>query len=85
MKNKTKKRIRDKARLAYGITNILKNDIDNLRIESRECDVSRLDECIFGIVDSLEKLVDVMSDLDYIVHLHKVDNAKIPNTLMEEQ
>lgn len=38
MNDKTKREVIAKARLAYGLLTVLKEDIDNLRMDLNECD-----------------------------------------------
>lgn len=70
MKTKTKNDIRTKAKLAYGLLNILKYDIDNLRIDVNECDINSLRKTLEDTNGTLENLIDVVSEIEYIVFLY---------------
>jgi hypothetical protein len=70
--HKTKHAIRDKARLTYGLSLVLKDDVDTLRSCVNDFDIDRLYEAIRDTVETLDKLVDVMAQLEYILYLEKL-------------
>lgn len=70
MKNKAKNDIRAKAKLAYGLLNILKYDIDNLRIDVNSCDENSLRKTLQDTNRTLENLIDVIGEIEYIVFLY---------------
>ena len=72
MHHKTKQGIRDKARLTYGLSLVLKDDVDTLRSCVNDFDIDRLYEAIRDTVETLDKLVDVMAQLEYILYLEKL-------------
>ena len=75
MNNKLKNDIRAKAKLAYGLLNILKYDIDNLRIDVNDCNVDAVRKTLEDTNRTLENMIDVISEIEYIVFLHSTDFA----------
>lgn len=75
MNNKLKNDIRAKAKLAYGLLNVLKYDIDNLRIDVNDCNVDALRKTLEDTNRTLENMIDVISEIEYIVFLHSTDFA----------
>lgn len=70
MNNKAKNDIRAKAKLTYGLLNILKYDIDNLRIDVNSCDMESLRRTLQDTARTLENMIDVIGEIEYIVFLH---------------
>lgn len=70
MNHKTKSEIRSKAKLAYGLLNILKYDIDNLRIDMNECDIDALSRTLQETTQTLENLTDVISEIEYVLFVY---------------
>lgn len=70
MNRKAKSEIRSKAKLAYGLLNILKYDIDNLRIDVNECDVDSLTRTIQDTTKTLENLIEVISEIEYVLFVY---------------
>lgn len=70
MNNKTKNDIQAKAKLAYGLLNVLEYDIDNLRIDVNECDVNSLRKTLQDTTRTLDNLIDVIGEIEYIVFLY---------------
>ena len=72
MHHKTKYAIRDKARLTYGLSLVLKDDIDMLRSLANDYDVDRLYEAVRDTVETLDKLVDIMAQLECALYVEKL-------------
>ena len=72
MHHKTKHAIRDKARLTYGLSLVLKDDIDMLRSLVNDYDVDRLYESVRDVTETLDKLVDIISQLECALYLEKL-------------
>ena len=72
MHHKTKQGIRDKARLTYGLSLVLKDDIDTLRSYANDFDVDRLYEAVRDTVETLDRLVDIMAQLECALYLEKL-------------
>lgn len=72
MHHKTKHAIRDKARLTYGLTLVLKDDVDTLRTYTNDFDVDHLYEAVRDVTETLDKLVDVIAQLECTLYLEKL-------------
>lgn len=77
MNYKTKKVIREKATLLYGLLNVLKDDIDMLRSDANVYDIENLNGSVRDTVETLEKMTDAVGELEYYLYLEK-HNAKRP-------
>lgn len=75
MSSKTKKKIRDKARLVYGLLHILKDDIDILRIDANNGDVDKLIISVQDARETLQKLLDDVVEMEYHLYLSKLDES----------
>lgn len=73
MTDKTKRDIRAKARLTYGLLNILKCDIDNLRVDVNDYNLDNLSESIRETNETLGKLIEVVAELELIIYLSKMN------------
>ena len=73
MRNETKKHLRDKAGYTYGLSNVLKYEIDNLRMDTRDCNPIKLRESIQEVNISLKKLLLVVGEIEYILNLEKTE------------
>lgn len=67
---RTKRAITEKARVSYGLMHILRDCVDDLRIHANACEIDRLDEAVEDTKETLQKLVDVVTELEYILYLH---------------
>lgn len=72
MHHKTKHAIRDKARLTYGLSLVLKDDVDALRMCVNDFNVDRLYEAVRDVTETLDKLVDIIAQLEYSLYLEKL-------------
>ena len=72
MHAKVKKNIRDKTRLTYGLSIVLKDDVEQLRSCVDEFDVDRLYEAIRDTVGTLDKIVDIVAQLEYTLYLERL-------------
>lgn len=70
MNRQTKSNIRSKTRLIYGLVHVLKEDIDNLRIDVNSLDINRMKETIQDTNETLEKITDIVADIEYIIYLN---------------
>ena len=75
MNQTAKNNIRAKAKLAYGLLNILKYDIDNLRVDVKDCDLDSLKRTLDDTNRTLENLTDVVGEIEYIVFLHSTKES----------
>ena len=75
MNQTAKNNIRAKAKLTYGLLNILKYDIDNLRVDVKDCDLESLRRTLEDTNRTLENLTDVISEIEYVVFLHNTKES----------
>lgn len=72
MEYELKKQLRDKAQLSYGLLNALKCDIDILRKDVNDFRLSRLEESVRNTDETLQKLLLIVEELEYILKLDKI-------------
>lgn len=72
MRKRTKRKITERARLTYGLMHILKDCVDDLRMYANPCDLEKLDEVIDDTKETLQKLTDVVAELEYILYLENM-------------
>ena len=75
MNQTAKNNIRAKAKLTYGLLNILKYDIDNLRVDVKDCDLESLRRTLEDTNRTLENLTDVIGEIEYVVFLHNTKES----------
>jgi hypothetical protein len=71
MNCKSKRDIRNKSRLACGLVNILKYDVDNLMSDANECNLDRLMDTMQEAKETLQNVIDVMAEIEYVLYLNK--------------
>lgn len=69
----TKRQLQDKARYTYGLLNVLKCDIDILRKDAADCNLNKLRESIREADKTLQKLLLVVGEIEYILKLDKTE------------
>ena len=72
MNAKFKQNLIDKARLTYGLSFVLKDDIDTMRTYANNFDIENLYESVRDVTDTLDKLIDAVAQLEYILYLEKL-------------
>lgn len=75
MGNKIKREIRNKARLAYCLVDILEYDICNIKNDTNECNIDVLDRTVQETKTTLQNLVDIITELEYILYLEKIKES----------
>ena len=65
MENKTRNDILGKARLIYGLLNILEYDIDNIKNDVLISETSNLSRTIQDANTTLDNLIDVIAEMEY--------------------
>lgn len=75
MNNKMRTIIRNKARLACGLANILEYDINNLMNDANECYLDELFETVQATKETLQNLVDTITEIEYALYLDKVKES----------
>lgn len=70
MDNKTRNDILGKARLTHGLLTILEYDIDNIKNDVLIGETSNLSRTIQDTNTSLDNLIDVIAEMEYILYLN---------------
>ena len=73
MNHEIKMEVKNKAQYVYGLLNVLKCDIDILRKDASECNLGKLKESIRDTDATLQKLLLVVEELEYIIKLDKIE------------
>lgn len=71
MNFETRKQLKDKAKYTYGLLNVLKCDIDILRRDANDFNLDKLEESIRDTDTTLQKLLLVVEELEYILKLER--------------
>lgn len=72
MHAKTRKTIRDKARLTGGLVSVLNDDVYVLRECANVCDLDKLDEALFATNETIDKIADALAQIEYALYLDKI-------------
>ena len=72
MEFELRKQLQDKARHTYGLLNILKCDVDTLRKDINDCNFDKLIDSIRDTDATLQKLLLVVEEIEYIFKLDKI-------------
>lgn len=73
MNHELKMEVKNKAQYVYGLLNVLKCDIDILRKDAKDCNLGKLKESIRDTDATLQKLLLVVEELEYIIKLDKIE------------
>lgn len=60
-----------RARLSYGLLNLLKDDIDTMNIDIRSNDISNLGETICETRITIQKLIDNLAEIGHLMCMLK--------------
>ena len=71
MDDKVKMDIRKRARLTRGLLNLLKDDIDCICIDADTYDLFTINESINEAKDTIQKMIDSVMELEYMVYQAK--------------
>lgn len=71
-----KKEMRDRARLARGLANALGHDVDYIHMDVENFDLICMNESIRETKDTLQKLMDNITELEYLFYLLKKDGSR---------
>ena len=66
-----RREMQTRARLSYGLLNVLKDDVDCINIDTDNNDLVSLTESIIETKITLQKMVDNITELEYIVYLSR--------------
>ena len=69
MSNKTKREIRSKARIAHGLADVLRYDTGNIMPDANECHMDILVDTVLDTKQTLQNLVDVVIEIEYLLYL----------------
>lgn len=75
MNNKTKRDIRDKARLACGLADILKYDADNLLTDSVDLESLYFVDTLIDTKETMQNFVDTITEIEYLLYLEKLKES----------
>lgn len=70
MDSKTRNEVLGKARLIHGLLNILEYDINNIKNDVLVGETSNLSRTIQDTNTSLDNLIDVIAEMEYILYLN---------------
>lgn len=73
MKFDTKKQLMDRTRYTAGLINVLQSDVDFLKQDTSECNVTKIMETIREVEKTIQKLHLVVSEMEYILKLEKAE------------
>lgn len=71
-----KKEMRDRARLARGLANALGHDVDYIHMDVENFDLICMNESIRETKETLQKLMDNITELEYLFYLLKRDDSR---------
>lgn len=66
--NDIRREMQTRARLSYGLLNVLKDDVECINIDTDNNDLISLTESIIEMKITLQKMVDNITELEYIVY-----------------
>ena len=69
MMSDIKKEMRDRARLARGLVNALKCDVDYICTDVKAYDIVCLEESLREAKDTTQRLVDNLKEIEYLLYL----------------
>lgn len=69
MSNKAKREIRSKARIANGLADVLRYDTGNIVSDANECHMDILIDTVLDTKQTLQNLVDVIVEIEYLLYL----------------
>ena len=69
MMNDIKKEMKDRSRLAKGLVNALKYDVDYIFSDVENYDIFCLEESLREANDTTQRLVDNLKEIEYLLYL----------------
>lgn len=75
MNNKVRSSIRSNTRLFRGLLNVLEYDIDNLKTDLNNGEVTSLIRTIQDTNETLQNLIDVMAEIEYTLYLSGLEES----------
>lgn len=71
MKQEFKMEVYRRSRLLKGLTNLLKDDVEQVYMHADDLDIFSLEEAIIEAKITTQRLMDVATELEYIIYLAK--------------
>lgn len=68
--------IKDKARFAHGLLNVLKTDVNYLKEDVDKHDISKMKESLHNIDTTIQKLLTTIEEIEYIIKQNKEMRSK---------
>lgn len=65
--------MRAKTRLARGLSNLLKDDAEQLSDDMNNFDILRMEETVTDAKRTAQQMIDAMTELEYYLYLAKKD------------
>ena len=65
--------MRAKTRLARGLSNLLKDDAEQLSDDMNNFDILRMEETVTDVKRTAQQMIDAMTELEYYLYLAKKD------------
>ena len=75
MRRNIKMDMKKRARIAMGILNLLRDDINQVRVDANDFDMVCLAESVRDAKLTLQMLVDNVTEIEYMLYLAKTNNA----------
>ena len=69
MRKNLKHDMRKRARIAMGMTNLLMDDINQIRADAQDYDLICLEESIKDAKTTLQMLIDNVTEIEYMLYL----------------
>ena len=68
-KQQIKLNMKKRARIASGIINLLKDDIDHIKADTNDFDLICLEESLRDAKDTMRMLTDSITEIEYMLYL----------------
>ena len=65
-----------RARLTRGLLNLLKDDIEMINLDATNYDLMTIDESICEAKDTIQKMIDNIMELEYLVYVTKNPDSR---------
>lgn len=75
MRNEAKIEMRKRARMVKGLVNLLNNDAEYIYADANDFDLLALSVSVEEIKDTIQKIIDNVTELEYIAYLYKRDES----------
>lgn len=76
MKTRTKAKVKSRARISRGLLCVLKDDVENLSMAVDDFDVYDITRAVKEVNETLQKFIDNLTELEYIMYLHEHEGSK---------